>query len=166
MSVTYSKGRYRAMILEQGFTESSNKGTPAFYLQLRIFQRYGANDELEACPEYERTYLQYLANETGINILRGHLKAIGVSITDLAQLDPEAAGGLRLAGKEIDVEREIEAYNGQQRERWSIPPSPKKLQLVAVRSLHDRYGHLLRNGEAAPQPAPPVREPNRSDDPF
>src|SRR5262249_9610775 len=165
MSVTYSKGRYRAMILEQGFTESSNKGTPAFYLQLRIFQRYGANDELEACPENERTYLQYLANETGINILRGQLKAIGVSITDLAQLDPETPGGLRLAGKEIDVECEIETYNGQQRERWSIC-SRKKLKLDAVRALNDRFSHILRNGEAAPQPAPPVREPNRSDDPF
>jgi hypothetical protein len=166
MSVTYIKGKYRARILEQGFTESSTKATPAFYLQLKILKRYGANDELEACPEYERTYLQYLANETSINILRGHLKAIGVSITDMAQLDPEAAGGLRLAGKEIDVECEIEVYNGQQRERWSIPRSRKKLKLDAVRALNDRYGHLLRNGEAAPQPAPPVREPNRSDDPF
>src|SRR5262245_48342467 len=165
MGITYTKGRYRAMILEQGFTESSVKATPAFYLQLKILKRYGANGELEACQEYERTYLQYLANETGINILRGHLRAIGVSITDLAQLDPEAPGGLRLAGKEIDAECEIETYNGQQRERWSIS-SRKKMNLDAVRALNDRFGHLLRNGEAAPQPAPPVREPNRSDEPF
>jgi hypothetical protein len=166
MSTTYPTGKYRALILDHGFTESEGKGTAAFFLQLRILKRDGANGELEACPQYERTYRQYLANDTGINILRGHLKAIGVNITDLTQLDPEIAGGLRLAGKEIDVECDIETYNGQQRERWSIPRSRKKLKLDALRALNDRFGHLLNNGEVAPQPAPPVREANRSDDPF
>jgi hypothetical protein len=163
---TYDKGKYRAVILGQGFTESGIKGTPAFFLQLKILKRYGADDELVACPEYERTYLQYLGNETGFNILRGDLKAIGVTITDLAQLDPEAANGLQLAGKEIDVECKIEPYNGQPRERWSIPRSRKKLKLDAIRALNDHFGHLLNNGEVAPKPAPPVREANRSDDPF
>jgi hypothetical protein len=166
MTTTYENGRYRALILNHGFTKSPTKGTPAFYLELRILKRYGTNDELEDCPVNKQKYEQYLANDTGINILRGDLKAIGVNITDLAQLDPEATGGLHLAGMEIDVECELETFNGRQRERWGIPRTSKKLKLDEIRALNDRFGHLLRNGEAAPQSAPPVREPNRSNDPF
>jgi hypothetical protein len=166
MSTTYRKGKYRAIILDQWFDESRKKKTPGFFLLLKIVKRYGAKDELEACPEYERTYQQYLANETGVNILLGDLKAIGVQITDPTQLLPDAPGAVRLAGKEIDVQCEIEMYNGQERERWRIARSQTKMTLDAVRALNDKFGHLFRNGEATPQPAPPVREPNRSDNPF
>src|SRR5262245_13409751 len=143
---TYSPGKYRAAVVDQGFVESPSRGTPGFFLQLRILKRYGANDALEACPEYERTLTQYLANATGVNSLLVQLKAIGVTVTDLAQLDPEAAGGVRLAGMEIDVECEVESYLGRERERWGIPRSRKKLKPDAIRALSDRFGHLLRNG--------------------
>src|SRR5262245_1317414 len=165
-STTYSKGKYRAEVLEQGLTTSAAKNTPGFYLQLKILKRHDANGGLVDCPQYERTYTQYLANETGINILRGDLKALGVQVTTFAQLDPATPNHVNLVGRQIDVTCELEAYQGKQRERWSIPRTRNTLPPEAVRALDDQFGHLLRGGNGQAQPAPAVTTPNQSDAPF
>jgi hypothetical protein len=165
-NTTYSEGRYQAEILEHGFEESSVKGTPGFFIQLKILARYDEEGRLRECPQYERTYRQYLANETGVNILRGDMKAIDVQLEDLAQLDPGAPKGLNLRGRKIDVACRLETYQGQQRERWGIARNRKKLNLNEVRILNDRFGHLLRDGKSQAGPAPAVTEPNQRDSAF
>src|SRR2546421_449134 len=120
MSTTYDKGKYRAEILDQGFAESPSKGTPYFFLQLRILGRYDADDKLHECPKYERTYCQYLTKDTGVNILMGDLKSLEVQVSDLTQLDPASPNHVRLAGRQIDVVCNLETYQGRQDERWSI----------------------------------------------
>jgi hypothetical protein len=165
-NTTYGEGKYQAEILDHGFEQSSVKGTPAFFLQLKILARYGDDGQLRECPRYERTYRQYLANETGFNILRADLKAIEVELDDLSQLDPGAPNGRNLRGRKIDVACTLETYQGHQRERWSIPRSRKKLNLNEVRVLNDRFGHLLRDGKSQAGPAPAVTEANKSDSAF
>src|SRR4051812_38247155 len=120
-ATTYSKGKYRAEVVDQGFEQSSGKGTPCFFLQIRILARYDEQGQAQECPRYERTYRQYLNTETGVNILRGQLKSLDVQVTGLAQLDPGAANHVSLVGRTIDVACELESYRGRQQERWSIP---------------------------------------------
>jgi hypothetical protein len=164
-TTTYSNGKYRAEILEQGFTASTAKGTPAFFLLLKIRERYDANGSLVECPQYERPYTQYLANETGVNILRGDLKALGVQVTSFAQLDPATPDHVNLVGRQIDVTCDLESYQGKQRERWSIARTRSTLPSDALRALDDQFGHLLRGDNGQAQPAPAVT-PNQSDAPF
>jgi hypothetical protein len=166
MSTTYTTGKYQAEILDQGFEESSTKHTPYFFLQLRILGRYDAQDELQECPMYERTYQQYLANDTGVGILKGDLKALGIDVTDLTQLDPGCPKFINLVGRRIDVLCKPETYQGRQRERWSIYRSRKKLNQDSVRALNDRFGHLLRDGNGQANPTPGVTTPNTTDTPF
>jgi hypothetical protein len=166
MSTTYANGKYEAEILDQGFEESSTKHTPYFFLQLRILGRYDAQDKLQECLNYERTYQQYLANDTGVDILKSDLKALGVEVTDLTQLDPGCPKFINLVGRKIDVVCKLETYQGAQRERWSIYRSRKKLNLDSVRALNDRFGHLLRDGNGQAKPAPGVAAPNKADAPF
>jgi hypothetical protein len=165
MTTTYSKGKYLAEILEQGLTTSAAKGTPGFYLQLKILKRYDANGGPVECPQYERTYTQYLANETGVNILKADLKALGVQVTTFAQLDPATPDHVNLVGRQIDVTCDLESYQGKQRERWGIARTRSALAREAVRALDDQFGHLLRGGSGQAQPAPAVTAPNNSNAP-
>jgi hypothetical protein len=161
-TTTYTNGMYRAEILDQGFEESSSKGTPGFFLLLKILNRYTADGQLEACQQYERVYTQFLANEIGIRILRADLQTLGLQVTDLTQLDPANPDHIRLVGRKVDVVCGTEVYKGLQRERWGFPRARKKLGLDAVRTLGARYAHLLGNGNAPAPPAPPAA-PNDND---
>src|SRR6476619_5407241 len=101
MSTTCKAGKYRAEVLDQGFGQSEAKGTPYFFLQLKILARLGADGRPAECPRYELTYRQYLANEVGVNILRADLRALAVDISDLTQLDPDSPNPVRLGGRQI-----------------------------------------------------------------
>src|SRR5262245_18826414 len=146
VSTTYRHGRYRARVLEQGFAESPVKGTPGFFLQLLVLGRYDEQGRPQECPQYERTYTQYLANDTRASILKGDLRAIGVEITDLAQLHPESPNPITLVGREIDVVCEIEARDGRDQERWGIVRSRRRLDTSAIRDLSAQFGHLFQTG--------------------
>jgi hypothetical protein len=151
MTTTYTPGRYRAEVRDQGFEEAGT-GTPYFFLQLKILARY-EGDQSRECPQFERTYRQYLANDTGVHILRGQLKAVGVEIDDLVVLDPGADGHVSLVGRTLDVTCEHEAYQGRTVERWQIRPPRKKLSLDAVGRLAEKFGNVLRGDS---QPAKPT----------
>jgi hypothetical protein len=162
-STTYSKGRYQAKVLDQGFEKSAAKGTPYFFLQFLILSGYGTDGQLQECPRYERTYRQYLNTETGVSIFRGDLKTLGVQISDLAQLDPGSPNHVTLVGRTIDVFCDLDSYQGKQVERWRIPRTGRKLSPDAVRAINDQFGHLLHDGSGQAQPAP---APKKSDAPL
>lgn len=167
MSSTYSNGRYLARIQAQGFERSTAKGTPCFYLQLLILSRYGVDGKLQDCPNYERTYRQYLANDIGVNILRSDLKTLGVEVTDLAQLQPSTRQDyINLSGREIDVFCKFEQYLGRDQERWSIARTRELLKSEDLRALNDSFGHLLRadSGTTATTTIPVV--PDTTSTPF
>jgi hypothetical protein len=148
-TTTYTPGRYRAEIIDQGFFESNSKGTPGFFLQLKILSRCGPGGELQECPQFERTYEQYLANDTGARILYGDLKAIGFDVAELSRLDLDDSEAVHLVGQQIDVECRLEGYNGVVRERWGIPRPRKKLGLDAIRSVAAKFRQPPAGGAAA-----------------
>jgi hypothetical protein len=168
MTATYTTGTYLAEIREQGFEEAGT-GTPYFILVVNILGRYDQQGQLQECPRFERYVRFYLNrdNDTGVNILRGALRTLGVNVQALEQLDPSTTGAIILVGKTIDVACELDTYRGRPVERWSLPRSRNRLQQQAVRTLGDRFNHLLRNGNAATSPGPtPAPAPNESDTPF
>jgi hypothetical protein len=152
---TYVPGRYKAEVVGQGFERSRLKETPCYCLQLRITGRYDERGDVQDCPRFERTYTQYLANETGVGILRGDLKALGVEVSDLTRLDPGAPDHINLVGRLIEVECGHETFNGQTRERWRIYRPRKKLDLDELAELNARFRQVLGGspgGASAPTP--------------
>lgn len=140
---TYATGSYHAEILEQGFERTPAKGTPFFFLRVRILGRYDGQGQLQDCPQYERDYRQYLVGDVSFNILRAALKTLGVEINSLVQLDPACPEHVNLVGRRIDMTCDLEAYQGRQRERWDIPRTREKLDLEGLQKLNEKYGHLL-----------------------
>jgi hypothetical protein len=165
MSTTYPRGKYQAKVLDQGFEEASTK-TVCFFLQLSVLGRYDEQGKLQECPHYERVYKQYLANDTGANILKGDLKSLGVEVNDLTQLDLDAPGAISLRDRVIDVVCDHDTYNGKTVERWQIRRRRNKLDSNSVRALNDKFGHLFRGGNGQPLPPAPPARPNDSDAPF
>jgi hypothetical protein len=165
MTTTFSKGKYQAKILAQGYEKSRANETPYFYLQLLIMFRYGADGALQQCPQLERTYKQYVNTEQGVIIFREHLKAWKIDIAGLEQLDPDVPTHLNLVNRTIDVGCDFEHYEGKQRERWGPPRGGTKLGQDALRALNDKFGHLFRGNGTTPPP-PPVTKPNESDTAF
>lgn len=163
-ATTYAAGLYKAEILSQGFGTSARKGTPFFFVQVKILGRYDAQGTLQACPQYERTVRQYLTHEVSINIFKTMLKALQVEVTNLEQLDLEAANPISLVGRQLDLLCQLENFEGRTQEQWSLPLR-KKMDLSAVRALNDRFGHLLR-GESARKPAIDPVVPNPDQTPF
>jgi hypothetical protein len=161
MSTTYTASKYQAEVKEQGF-EQPDGGTPYFYLQLQILHRVDAAGRPQDCPQYERTYRQYLG-ETGVGfrILAADLRALGVEVDELERLDPASADAINLVGRRIDVECAIESYNGRPVERWRVARERKKLSPAALLGLGEKFRASRQgNQTAAPQP-----EPNPPGDP-
>src|SRR6516165_5263358 len=134
-TTTYANGRYLAEILEHGLMQSSAKNTPGFFIQIRILKRYNDKGQPGDCPQYERTIVQYLGHETGIGILKGDLKALGVRVTSFAELDPDVPNHVNLSGRQVDVTCELEPYEGRLRERWSIARPRRRLPSEALKAL-------------------------------
>jgi hypothetical protein len=166
MSTTYPRGKYQAKVIDQGFEQAASTGTVCFFMQLLVLGRYDEQGNLQECPKFERSYKQYLANETGINILKGDLKSLGVEATDLVQLNLDSQGAISLRDRTIDVVCDHETYKGKVVERWQFPRTRKKLDLDSVRALNDKFGHLLQGGNGQPKPPTPPAKPNDSDVPF
>jgi hypothetical protein len=158
MTTTYTPGTYKAEVVGQGFGASPVKGTPCFSLQIRVVGRHDGQGRVLECPSFERSCDQYLAKETGAAILRGDLSALGVEVTQLAQLEPGTPGHVSLVGRTIDVTCEHEVYQGRVRERWRVHRPRTKLDLDSVRDLDARFGHLFSRPTPA-SPAPPPTPP-------
>src|SRR4051812_33778702 len=124
---TYEAGTYRAEVSDQGFAVSAAKGTPYFFLTVRIKSRCGDRGAQHPCPRFERTVHLYVNTDIGVRILRDHLRALEVEVTDLTRLALDSSDPVSLVGREIVVECAHEEYAGQTRERWRIArPAPKR----------------------------------------
>jgi hypothetical protein len=166
MMATYTPGLYSVEIVGQGFEESA-KRNPCLALQFRVLNRVGPGGTLEPCPNDERTYRQYFGNDVGASILRDDLLALGVQVERLSQLHPADHNHVSLVGCVVDLACKLEAYNGREVERWTVPRRASVgLALDKVRELDDKYGSLFARGPGQPAtPRPPVSR-NDSDTPF
>jgi hypothetical protein len=155
---TYTPGRYKARIKDYGWCEAST-GTPQFFIQLEILNRYDRDGGLVECPRFERTFYRAIslkdekAQQTCIHMLKGDLSAIGVQVEDEAQLDPQHPQAINLFGREIDVHMTLESYEGRPRERWNVRSAERKMSLADLRSRTG--GNLFRKGNNGPPPASP-----------
>ncbi|MBL8797629.1 MAG: hypothetical protein JNM56_27260 [Planctomycetia bacterium] len=131
---TYTNGRYLVEIIDQGFETSAVKNTPAFFLQFRVLQRYQGS-ALQDCPQFERTYRQYLANTQGLQILQRDLATLGVQFNDLTDLDLGSEQPVSLIGHRVDLTCTLELYQSREVERWGVTPRRAKLDLSAVKAL-------------------------------
>jgi hypothetical protein len=156
---TYSPGRYKARIKDYGWCEAST-GTPQFFIQLEILNRYDNDGALVDCPQFERTFYRAIslkdekAKQTCISMLKGDLSAIGVHVDDEAQLDPQHPQAINLFAKELDVLMTLESYQGAPRERWHVRSAER--QKLSIADLRSRIGGpLFRKGNNTPPPASP-----------
>jgi hypothetical protein len=159
MTTTFTAGKYLTEVRDQGFELSLGKESPHFYLRLLILGRFDSAGKVQECPRYERFYIQYINNETGVKILRGDLLSLGLEFTDLTQLAPGAPNHLSLNGKKIEVVCALEVYKGQERERWYIHRQKKKLDLSDLKALDEKFGR--RKGEP-PRPEPGTPGPENA----
>jgi hypothetical protein len=149
MSTTYEPGKYQAKVLDQGFREAGT-GTPGFYLQFKLLGRYDKEGIVQECQQYERTYNQWLMEETGVKILKGDLKILGVEVSDLTKLDLTTPGPISLVNRTIDVYCVHEMPKGRLTERWVLRPPMKKLDQNAIQILNEKFGSLLRGDTKPP----------------
>jgi hypothetical protein len=161
MSPTYVPGLYQAEILDHGFESSRVKGTPGFVLRLRILGRLDAQDALHDCPRYERRYTQFLANDTGARILLGDLRALGIELASLLQLDRRTKDHIDLVGRKIRMRCDHENYQGELREKWSIDRPREKVDVDTLRRLSEQFDHLLAGDNVPEKQAPPTTTPTK-----
>jgi hypothetical protein len=150
VSTTYSPGRYRVVVIDQGFDEAAT-GTPFFFLQVRILSRLNPAGTPENCPRLERTIRQYLGSEVGLQILGKDLRQLGVEVDDITRLNLESADPISLVGREIEVECADDEYQRRTVERWRI--ARRRLSPDQVRALGARFG-AGRTGTNPPAPPP------------
>jgi hypothetical protein len=162
--VPYEPGKYRGRIRDYGvFKSEAGQQHPTVFITFDVMGRYDpATGERGPCPPGTRTYTKAITPRT-IDWLLADLKAIGYDKVGLKYLDPEVPGAVDLFGREIDVDCDLETFEGRERERWSIGRGPRtKLAQGDLEELDAQYGAELKKafGGGLPDAAPPtVRDP-------
>jgi hypothetical protein len=151
-NIFYPQGKYRCGILQQGFTTSS-KGTPQFVLKFEVMADASGN----AVEQQERHYFKAITEKTMEYFVKD-LKNLGVSVSNLMQLDPATPGHVSLVGSEVLMYcKHGFDQNGEPKEDWGVglpdmemkPPPPD-----AMRRLNMMFGAAMKQaGGAAPRPA-------------
>lgn len=147
----YEKGPYKAIVTAQGFSESKEKKTPYFFLEVAPCESLGAN----AMPDkiYRREIKRYVTEKT-IERLISDLRGIGWNGTKLSDLDPNTPNHFSFIDQEIEVECVHEGeydkfdlrYEGGQTE--STPGISSKLDKIFGKALI-----AAKPKAAAPKPA-------------
>lgn len=96
----YEPGDYKARIVRQGFSESKQKSTPFFFIEIEPIEALGANDL--PSPAYKRTLDWYCTDNT-MKFVIEKLRFLGWNGTKLAELEPGAPNHHSFVGQEIDV---------------------------------------------------------------
>ena len=96
----YEPGDYRAKIVRQGFSESKQKSTPFFFIEIEPTEAKGPN----VLPEkiYRRTIDWYCTEKT-MQFTIEKLRSLGWEGTKLAELEPGHPNHHSFVGMEIDV---------------------------------------------------------------
>lgn len=154
MGVYYNEGRYKAEILEQGFTDAKT-GTPQFVLAIRIFE----TENGDPVNEGERFVFQAITENT-IEFLLKDLRALGYEGNSLQPL----ADGNQFVGKQaIFFVKHETNRDGQKQERWNVYrgggnasiESLTKTDPSKLRNLDVLFGRAARQQKPLTKSAPP-----------
>jgi hypothetical protein len=149
----YEKGRYKATVTAQGFSESKEKKTPYLFLEVAPFEALGAS----VLPEkiYRREIKRYVTEKT-INRLIEDLRGIGWNGTKLSELDPSNPSHHSFIDQEIEVDCD---HDGEfDRFDLAYEPSTQAESMPGIASKLDKlYGKALVAAapakKATPKPA-------------
>lgn len=157
--VYYPVGRYRCTVLQQGFS-TAGTGTPQFVLRFMVCAD-GAGNAFADVQRKERTYYKALTEKT-MEYFAKDLKNLGVTVTSLSQLDPEAKDAVLLVGREVNMYCQHGTdRDGNAREEWGVALSDMEMKpppASTMRSLDMLFGRAMRangGGTPAPRPATP-----------
>lgn len=154
----YEAGEYRAKIVRQGFSESKNKSTPFFFIEIEPFESLGAN----TLPEkiYKRSIDWYCTAKT-MDFTIEKLRSLGWNGTKLAELEPGHPNHHSFEGQVVNVYCKIEdGYDrfDVAREGTGGP----ELKVGIASQLDKLFGKSLvasvPKAKAPPKPKPAVAE--------
>lgn len=92
MPTTYEAGRYEAQIVDQGFTQSKEKGTPAFWIEVQPKTYYGLGGLEDVSSGPTRTITWWLTERT-IDFFVRDMRSLGYSGDDaFHDLNPNSPG--------------------------------------------------------------------------
>lgn len=147
---TYQEGVYDSVeVVGQGFTKSSKKGTPGFYLTIRP-------------GEYDRTVTFWLpdGNEQSVDIMLNGLEAMGLDLSGLerfTQLDDRSQNHVSFVGSTVSVQCSYDNQGVKVYERWEAPNSGlrqmEQLDQPSIRKLDALFGKKLKGRSAKPATA-------------
>lgn len=139
-------------IVAQGFTKSTQKGTPGFFIAIRP-------------GEYDRQITFWLpeGKEDAVDRMLTSLEMLGLDLTGLerfTQLDPRSSSHVSFVGCQVSVQCTYETSNGKVYERWDVPFSgmkqPETLDEPSIRKLDAMFGKKLKAKASAAKPKPPA----------
>lgn len=155
----YEKGRYKATVTAQGFSESKEKKTPFFFLEVAPFEALGAN----VLPDkiYRREIKRYVTDKT-INRLIEDLRGIGWNGTKLSDLDPNNPNHHSFIDQEIEVDCE---HDGEyDRFDLAYEPSHQVESTPGIASKLDKlYGKALVAAAPAKKAPPKAAQPKAAE---
>jgi hypothetical protein len=163
----YEAGDYRAKIVRQGFSESKNKSTPFFFIEIEPFESLGAN----TLPEkiYKRSIDWYCTEKT-MSFTIEKLRSLGWEGTKLAELEPGHPSHHSFVGNDVQVYCKIEDGFDRfdlAREGAGGGGGPE-LKVGIASQLDKLFGKSLiasvPKTKAPPRPKPPAAEGVAEDD--
>ncbi len=167
MGVYYTEGRYKAEILEQGFTDAKT-GTTQFVLAIRIFE----TENGDPVNEGERFVFRPLTEKTMPYLLED-LRALGYEGNSLQPL----ADGNQFIGKTaVFFVKHEQDREGRMQERWSVyrggggasMESLTKADPAKLRNLDVLFGRAAKQAKPMAKSAPPPADwvPSDADVPM
>lgn len=157
----YEPGRYRCTIVNQGFGNSKQKGTPYFYLTVKPMERVISSESIEPCVEsYERDIILYLTDKTISNVIP-KLRALGWEGSDWSELDPMTGDYHSFAHQGVTASCEIEQVDDKMYEKWNLSGGKgmdHTREDNVVRTLNAMFGKALKGGNSSkPKVKPPTK---------
>jgi hypothetical protein len=136
MPTHFEPGRYLVRVVDQCFTESSQKGTLGFSLRFLVIRN---SDQPNApCKEYLREIIWWISDKT-LDRTMHDLRTLGYRGSTLAGVDPDTCDFHDFRNQEIELvcEHEPDPKNCMQ-ERWSFRTSRARLKDKSKIRFFDR----------------------------
>ena len=153
----FPEGNYIGVILSQGFSRSPQKGTPEFFLRVRITHSVDyegdMRQELPAPEQVTRIIHNYLSGGA-VDITIQSLRAVGFSGDSFRQLDPHNDGYTNLTGSEVSLYCKWENFADKTYDKFSIRTQSsgdgnyESLDSKAIAELDALFGRKLKGQPA------------------
>jgi hypothetical protein len=164
MAPAYQPGRYMIKISAQGFSESSEKKTPFFFLEgTPVGEKSTDGQFYETAVKYPRTIRMYVTDGT-FERVHSDIKKLGWPGGKFSTLDPNSPGFHSFIDQEIEVECKHEASiknDGTMSEKWELPYEGKPREATAsdarlASKLDAKFGKKLGPAPAKRSAAKPL----------